>query len=598
MIEKILNRKAISILIFVTGFFQLTVNAQYKSVSLKVDGSDHLRQIDGFGVNINTAWWYDGDYRDARIIEPAIDMLIDSLGVTIFRAVIEEMDWEAINDDNDPDNFNWNYYNKVFSNSRFRGVWNTLHYLNQKGITDGLIISFMGAPPAEAPMAGKDKQKSWIGDTGYTISPAMENEFVESIAALLYYARYMAKIQFTLVSPLNETDIVSSTKGTDHPDGIVEGPDIPDATRVVRIIEKLARKLDAIGMSDILFISPDAAGERLFASCFEEMAKDSWLMGKLAHWGVHDYGNNAKNYNNIINNPENQNKSFWITEMAGIGNLFGQIGDGARSYIFWDGFDCVYQHARRNGYGSAPPNDWVFWFGPEEGKPLIEYLQSTNSWSPRKQFFQFAQVFKYVKPGATLIGTTDNDSSLIVHAFLNPDGQLVIAGLNQAKVSITLNGTLTNMPAISRLVMTYTNSEKNLQKGADICLDNNEMKVNIPPDCIFTLRGSAEYDQTGVSRIKPEPSDWYAGDMHVHRNCGIGRPVLPESEFVNMMEPNNLAVISVLADMGNAEVQDSRTDLPKVNGSDAPQSEPGRIVHYDAEWHFDPEGVTFDHKTI
>jgi hypothetical protein len=98
--------------------------------------------------------------------------------------------------------------------------------------------------------------------------------------------------------------------------------------------------------------------------------------------------------------------------------------------------------------------------------------------------------------------------------------------------------------------------------------------------------------------MKPEPSDWFAGDMHVHRNCGIERPILPESEFINMMRPNNLAVISVLTDMGNAEVQDSHTDLPKVNGSDAPQSEPGRIVHYDSEWHFDPEGVTFDHKAI
>ena len=598
MLKKIFNRKVTSILVFVLCFFQLTVNAQYKSVSLKVDGSKKFQQIDGFGVNINTAWWNNGDFRDARIVQPAIDMLIDSLGVTIFRAVIEEMDWEAVNDDNDPDNFNWNYYNKVFSNKRFQGVWNTLHYLNQKGITDELIISFMGGPPAEAPLAGKDRQKSWMGDTDYTINPMMEDEFVESIAALLYYARNTAKIQFTLVSPFNETDIVSSSKSSDHPDGIVEGPNIPDATQVVRIIEKLSRKLDAIGMSDIRFVAPDAAGDQLFASCFEEMIKDSYLMGKLAHWGVHDYGNNAKNYYNIINNPANPNKSFWVTEMAGIGNLLGQLGDSTRSYIFWDGFDCVYQHARRNGYGSEPPNDWVFWYGPEAGKPLLEYLKSTNSWSPRKQFYQFAQVFKFVKPGATLIGSTHNDSSLIVQSFLNPDGQLLIVGLNSDKESITLNGTLTNMPAIGKLAMTYTNAEKNLQKGSDICLVNNEMKLNIPPDCIFTLRGSVEYDQTGESGIKPEPSDWYAGDMHVHRNCGIGRPILPESEFFNMMKPNNLAVISVLADMGNAEVQDSRTDLPKVNGTDAPQSGPGRIVHYDAEWHFDPEGVTFDHKAL
>ncbi len=44
-----------------------------------------------------------------------------------------------------------------------------------------------------------------------------------------------------------------------------------------------------------------------------------------------------------------------------------------------------------------------------------------------------------------------------------------------------------------------------------------------------------------------------------------------------MMEPNDLAVISVLADMGDGEVKDSFTDLPKVNGKDAIQSKPGRI---------------------
>jgi hypothetical protein len=87
---------------------------------------------------------------------------------------------------------------------------------------------------------------------------------------------------------------------------------------------------------------------------------------------------------------------------------------------------------------------------------------------------------------------------------------------------------------------------------------------------------------------------WYAGDIHVHRNCGEGTSVLSESEFTAMMESNDLAVISVLADMGNGEVKDSQADLPKVNSTDAVQSIPGRIVHWDAEWHFDPAGVTFE----
>jgi O-glycosyl hydrolase len=571
--------------------------ANRTSVHLQIDGTKKFQQMDGFGININTSWWYKGEYGDTRLVQPAIDLLLDSLGVTIFRAVIEEMDWEAVNDDNDPNNFNWTYFNNVFSNARFQGVWNTLRYLNQKGIKDGMIISLMGGPPAAVPLAAPDQQKSWMGGTDYSISPSMEDEFVESMAALLYYARNTAKVQFTLVSPFNETEQVSEARSADHPDGVVEGPNIPDAVQVTRVIRKLAKKLDAIGMNDIRFVTPDAAGDHLFASCLDEMIKDPYIMNKIAHWGVHQYGHTAERNRKIVSNPANPNKSFWVTETAGIGNILGQLGDSAQSYIFWDGFDCVYQHARRNGYGDSPPNDWVFW-QPDDGKPLLEYLPSTKSWTPRKQFYEFAQLFKFVRPGAIRIGSTVNDSSLVIRSFLNPDGQLVIVGCNSGKDTMTLIGTLDNFPPITSMKMVYTSPDMNFHKGVDIFLKNNILKGGIPPKSIFTLTGFSDSDQTEISNPKPEPAKWYAGDMHVHRNCGIDRPILPEQEFTAMMKPENLAVISVLADMGNAEVQDSHLDLPKVNGNDAAQSEPGRLVHWDAEWHFDPEGVTFEHKAL
>ena len=65
-----------------------------------------------------------------------------------------------------------------------------------------------------------------------------------------------------------------------------------------------------------------------------------------------------------------------------------------------------------------------------------------------------------------------------------------------------------------------------------------------------------------------------------------------------MMEPNNLAVISVFADMGNGEVKDSKRDLPKVNGTDASQSKPGRIIHWDTEWHWDATYSNFSHQAL
>lgn len=468
----------------------LSIKAQERKVSVSIDGSEKIQQIDGFGVNINTVWWFNGDYRDVLAVRPAIDILIDSLGATIFRAVIEEMDWEKVNDNDSPDTFNWNYYKKVFSDKRFDGVWNTLRYLNKKGITDGLIISLMGSPPSASPLTEKEKHSSWMGDTDYSISPSKEDEFAESVVALLYYARHTAKIQFKLVSPVNETDIISSTISKEHPDGIVEGPNIPDAAQVIRILKKIALKLDSTGMNDIRFIFPDAGGEKLFAACFEEMNEDTYLMGKLHRWGVHDYGSDAKNYHSIVNIPENPNKSYWVTEMAGFGNLLGQLKDGAGSYIFWDGFDCVYQHAIRNGYGSNPPNDWVFWYGPGEGKPMIEYIPSSNQWKPRKQFYEFGQVYKYVKPHAVQIVSENNDTSLIVRTFLNPDGKLVITGRNLNSKSILLNVTVNNLPLIKSIEMIYTNKDLNLKRSTGIILNKSEIKATVPADCVFTLIGS------------------------------------------------------------------------------------------------------------
>jgi hypothetical protein len=94
----------------------------------------------------------------------------------------------------------------------------------------------------------------------------------------------------------------------------------------------------------------------------------------------------------------------------------------------------------------------------------------------------------------------------------------------------------------------------------------------------------------------PEPSGWYAGDMHVHRSCG-GSPESVSSMF-NRMSPQNLAVVSQLADSGNGEVQDATTDLPLVNGQDDPVSQIDRILHWDAEWHWDATYTQYEHQAL
>ena len=101
---------------------------------------------------------------------------------------------------------------------------------------------------------------------------------------------------------------------------------------------------------------------------------------------------------------------------------------------------------------------------------------------------------------------------------------------------------------------------------------------------------------TTAATAGPEPAGWYAGDMHVHRSCG-GSPEAVSSLYAKM-SAQNLAVISLLADMGNGEVQDPVTDLPLVNGQDDPVSTSGRIVHWDAEWHWDAVYNQYPHQAL
>ncbi len=94
----------------------------------------------------------------------------------------------------------------------------------------------------------------------------------------------------------------------------------------------------------------------------------------------------------------------------------------------------------------------------------------------------------------------------------------------------------------------------------------------------------------------PEPAGWYAGDIHVHRSCGDS-PV-SMATIHDLMATQDLSVVSLLADMGNGEVQNQQTDLRLINGQDAAASMPGRTVHWDGEWHWDATYTQYAHQAL
>src|SRR4029450_13074341 len=101
-------------------------------------------------------------------------------------------DWEATNDNSDPNAFNWTYYNTVYTSPKFEELWSTISYLNQKGINSRLMLSIMGPTP------------NWMG--GSVIDPAAEDEWVEMIASLVSYGLTSRGVKIGLLAPMNEPD--------------------------------------------------------------------------------------------------------------------------------------------------------------------------------------------------------------------------------------------------------------------------------------------------------------------------------------------------------------------------------------------------------
>jgi len=512
------------------------------NVSLQIDGSKRIQQIDGIGINANTRSW------NNKELQPALDLLLDSMHATIWRVIVETVEkWEDANDNADPFTFNWEYYNALYETPKFQKAWELIRYLNQRGITDKLMINFMGPVP------------EWMGKK--TIFPQYDDEYVEMMVSFFYYAKNVKHLQFGLVSPTNESDWHN------------EGPEINEH-QYSRILKKLIGRMADLGMGNVRYVAPDPASmQNGIKRYIPELMKDSAIMSKIAHLGLHSYGGYYANIDSAVKHSAYPKSDFWITEW----NAWCKGCD--------DGILGEYN------YEHHAPSPFSYW-------GMLEYEPKTKTYSPRKNFYAIQQVSRFVIPGSWQVSASDPGDSLTVLAFHDAvSNRISLVGINKGHRPVTVEGSLANLPEINTFELYYTNKSENVHRDADIPIRDRVFKTTLPPDCIFTLTGFGDKNAAMKGAMTPQPPDWYAGDIHVHRNCGDEK-ILPEKNLAPMLEPNNLAVISVLADMGNGEVKDSRVDLLKVNGMDAPQSQPGRIIHWDTEWHWDATYANFSHQAL
>ncbi|MEP6952261.1 MAG: hypothetical protein ABI863_23420 [Ginsengibacter sp.] len=454
-----------------TGIFLVAniVCAQNTTINTAIK----YQTIHGLGVNINPQSWN----VNPEAVKKVIDSLVTGMGCTSFRLMYDDCDWEFVNDNNDPDSYNWSYYDSVYSLPRFTCVWNTVEYLNSKGITD-ITLSPDGAAPG------------WMGGT--KLHAGSEKEYAEMMASMVYYGikRRTPAIHFSMLSPINET-----TCGGDE--GTVMTPD-----QLGTVFSSIATHLINDSISDVTLIGPDDCGG--WAANLHAMITNPVIMSKLKYFGCHDYGNSiskSKAHIDSVKHSAYPDREVNMTEVntvckgcdGGEYNAdygFDAYAGPAYKYVLqdlnvgvsgiqiWEGYDSRYHHPNRT-------LTWSMW-----GIFAVNDTLHPDVYTHRVHYYVFKQLYNFVKPGFKRIDIFTTLPKMTVSAFYNPvDGTIVITGKNDSDKAQTIDGILKGASIISSLNYYYTDATNNFSKGPDVKVNNHKFSKLIPAFCVFTLTG-------------------------------------------------------------------------------------------------------------
>ena len=367
---------------------------QHGSVArINVDPRQRYQTIDGFGVNFNGTY-----FRDAQ--RSMIDMLIDDLGATIFRLDPYGLsNWEVVNDNNDPGDMNWEYYNDRYSMPTFEASWAAGRYLNSRGIRPLLALSGIApdwmldsnAPPPRHKVCGSSSGMAHAAQTKPDhLNPAMYEEFAEEVASLAVYARTRARIDFEYFGPLNETDCYPA-----------EGPRV-DPDEMPKLLAAIARRLRKEGLGDVRLVVAEQA--IVTTDYVGPIMQDPELMKQVGVFAFHTYGTDSVgpqvdrvrhsqygqtrvwlteygDLNDLDKSAENEWKNF---SLAATQRALRALNEGASAALYWDAYDNYHEHyPRLTFYGLMKNTDHIY--------------------APKKRYYASKQLYRFVRPGSPLL---------------------------------------------------------------------------------------------------------------------------------------------------------------------------------------------------
>ena len=442
-----------------------------QTARITVNPSERFQVVDGFGLNFTGPY-----FRDDQ--KPMFDLFINDLGATMFRVVpyLVYSDWEVVNDNDDPNVMNWEYYNDRYSTPIFEATWNAIRYLNSKGIRP--VIGLMGpvpewmlakewSPPAHSVCNGASRIPP--------LAPAMYGEFAEEVVSMAMYARFHEHLDFEYFSPFNETDCYPA-----------EGPRV-DPGEAPKVLEAVARRLKKEGMGDVKLVVADQA--IITNDYVTPILNDAELMKQVGAFGLHTYGENSVGPQvGRVKSSAYSHVPVWLTEYGDLndedksaGNDWARfslaanrraltaLNQGATAVFYFDAFDDYEECARR-----------LTFYGL--------FSSAGHVYAPRKRYYATRQLYHFVRPGFQRIAAAGDTAGLTVSAFRDAaTGSLVVVGVKERgpnRVQIVVPG-----PGPDRWDLYVTTKSLNCVQLDSLPVQDGVAQMELPDEAVFTLVG-------------------------------------------------------------------------------------------------------------
>jgi O-glycosyl hydrolase len=455
----------------------LRAQGKEPAARIVVDPRERFQRIEGFGVN------YTGPYfRDDQ--KAMFDMLIDDLGAKFFRVVayLVYSDWEVVNDNDDPNVMNWEYYNNRYSTPIFEATWRGLRYLNSRGLRP--VIALMGpapdwmvddkAPPPKHAVC----RKSTKDVSPSHLNPAMYPEFTEEVVSMVMYARNKAHIDFEYFSPFNETDCYPP-----------EGPRV-DPEEAPKVLAAVAGRLKKEGLGDVKLMVADQA--IITNDYIGPILQDAELMNQVGVFSLHTYGENSVGPQvQRVKASQYPQTPVWLTEYGDLNDLdktaendwkkfslaanrraLTALNQGATALLYFDAFDDYEECARRLCfYGLFTSDDQIY--------------------APKKRYYATRQLYHFVPPGSQRIAARTETPGLTISAFRNAtSNSFIVVGVKEGgpnRVEVVL-------PADDEAPTTWdlyeTTRNVNCVKTDAVTVQSGVAQIDLPDEAVFTLVGT------------------------------------------------------------------------------------------------------------